>query len=103
MFFPDEMRKLNAFVDVRVPENAVLFGRSRSSSVPSGCYSGDEPVEMATDKVTSIARGEAAALNDVRARAAAAADKQREIEENKRLADAARAAAAGAKTDSKSE
>lgn len=101
MYIPDELRKTTAFKDVRIPDNATLFGRVGSQNAPSaGFYTGDADAQMPTDKVTQLSRGERIAMAEVRALAAENANKQREIEENRRLADEARAAKKSVKSES---
>lgn len=103
MYVPEELRKVNEFVDARIPSNRDYFSRFGSVSGNSGAYTGDDVAPLPMDKVDTLAAGESATMNDVRAAAAAAVEKQRKIDEDAREAAASRAARAAASSTPKTE
>lgn len=58
MFVPEDLKKVNKFVDVRIPSNKDYFARLGSQALPSGQYTGDELAMMPTDKVSQISAEE---------------------------------------------
>lgn len=96
MYVPEDLKKVNEFVDARIPSNRDYFSRFGNCPAAPSAYTGDNVAPMPADKVSQIVAGEASTMNDVRAMAAEVANRQREIEENARLAAEAKAAKAKA-------
>lgn len=54
MYFPDEIKKVNAFQDVAIPSNKSFFARLGEVSPDSLKYSGDDVVPEQMRKTDSI-------------------------------------------------
>lgn len=54
MFVPDALKKVNAFVDVKIPDNRTLFARLGEVKVTSDNFTGDDVAIMNQDKIQQI-------------------------------------------------
>lgn len=54
MYIPEEIKKVNKFVDVAIPSNRSYFSRLGEVTLPSSQYTGDEVAQMNQDKISEI-------------------------------------------------
>lgn len=54
MYIPEEMKKVNRFVDVAIPENKMFFQRLGEVKVDPANFTGDEPAPMNQSKIDQI-------------------------------------------------
>lgn len=54
MYIPDDMQKVNKFVDVAIPSNRSYFSRIGEVTAPSTQFTGDELARMNQDKIAQI-------------------------------------------------
>lgn len=54
MYIPEEMQKVNKFVDVAIPTNKSYFSRLGEVTQPSTQFTGDELAKMNQDKIAQI-------------------------------------------------
>lgn len=54
MYIPEELKKVNKFVDVAIPSNRSYFARLGEVSVPSSQFTGDKTLPLVQDKVDQI-------------------------------------------------
>ena len=54
MYIPDDMQKVNRFVDVAIPSNRSYFSRIGEVTVPSTQFTGEELARMNQDKIAQI-------------------------------------------------
>lgn len=54
MYIPEEMKKVNKFVDVAIPTNRSYFSRIGEVQIPSSQFTGDEVARVNQDKIDQI-------------------------------------------------
>lgn len=54
MYIPEDMQKVNKFVDVAIPSNRSYFSRIGEVTAPSTQFTGDELARMNQDKIAQI-------------------------------------------------
>ena len=54
MYIPEEMKKVNKFIDVAIPSNRSYFSRLGEVTQPSTQFTGEEVARMNQDKVSQI-------------------------------------------------
>lgn len=54
MYIPEDMQKVNKFVDVAIPTNKSYFSRLGEVTQPSTQFTGDELAKMNQDKIAQI-------------------------------------------------
>lgn len=54
MYIPEEMKKVNKFIDVAIPSNKSYFARVGEVAPPSSQFTGDEVAIMNQDKIDQI-------------------------------------------------
>lgn len=54
MFIPEDMQKVNKFIDVAIPSNRSYFSRIGEVTQPSTQFTGDELARMNQDKIAQI-------------------------------------------------
>lgn len=54
MYIPEEMKKVNKFVDVAIPSNRSYFSRIGEVSLPSSQFTGEEVAPINQDKIDQI-------------------------------------------------
>lgn len=59
MYIPEELKKVNAFIDVAIPSNKQYFSRLGQTLPADTQYTGDEVATMSKNKVDQIADYEA--------------------------------------------
>lgn len=54
MYIPEEMQKVNKFIDVAIPSNRSYFSRLGEVTQPSTQYTGEELAKLNQDKISQI-------------------------------------------------
>lgn len=54
MYIPEELKKVNKFIDVAIPSNASYFHRLGEVTQPSTQFTGEEVARLNQDKVSQI-------------------------------------------------
>lgn len=54
MYIPEEMKKVNKFIDVAIPSNKSYFSRLGEVTAPSTQFTGEEVARMNQDKISQI-------------------------------------------------
>lgn len=54
MYIPEEIKKVNKFIDVAIPSNKSYFSRLGEITVPSTQYTGEQVAQMNQDKISEI-------------------------------------------------
>lgn len=54
MYIPEELKKVNKFIDVAIPSNRSYFARLGEVSVPSSQFTGDDTLPLVQDKIDQI-------------------------------------------------
>lgn len=54
MYIPEEMKKVNKFIDVAIPSNKSYFSRLGEVTTPSTQFTGEEVARINQDKISQI-------------------------------------------------
>lgn len=54
MYIPEEMKKVNKFIDVAIPSNKSYFSRLGEVTAPSTQFTGEEVARINQDKISQI-------------------------------------------------